>query len=301
MNLNLNSSFKYATVLLTVIITVITLSACKYDSNFSNDKITTTVESSPKAEASSPAKQDYNVSIGTNTYKDFTLDNVLHSEKNDDIHFNLYVPKSYDGSKAYALFVTLPGYEGLYFQGVGVNLRQESFGLEAQKYNNEMLIVTPQLNSWDEASAEETIELVKYLLSAYNIDKSKVYIEGYSGGGETASIVVGKRPDLFTAYLQVSSQWDGEYEFVAKTRLPVYIAIGKDDEYYGSKKSQNAYNTLYNLYKKQGLKDDEINKILVLDIKERNYFTSRNVLNEHGGGELFAKDKFIMSWLFDTH
>lgn len=46
-----------------------------------------------------------------------------------------------------------------------------------------MIIAAPQLNGWDEDSADETIVLVEYLLSAYNIDKSKVYIEGYSGGG----------------------------------------------------------------------------------------------------------------------
>ncbi len=211
------------------------------------------------------------------------------------------MPASYDGSKAYALYITLPGYEGLYFQGVGVNLQSENFAFEAQKYNREMIIAAPQLNGWDETSADETIALTEYLLSAYNIDKNKIFISGYSGGGETASIVVGKRPDLFTAYLQVSSQWDGEYESVVKAKLPVYIAIGKDDEYYGSEKSRTAYDTLYKLYQEQGVSEDEINKLLVLDIKERTYFTSRNVMNEHAGGGLFAEDDTIMSWLFGEH
>lgn len=281
---------------------VITLSACSIKNNSPNSYTTnTTGESSSKAQDTQPAKQNYAVTSGTDTYSGFSVDNVLHSENNGDIHFNLCIPKSYDGSKAYALFITLPGYEGLYFQGVGVNIRQENFGFEAQKYNSNMLIVAPQLNGWDEESADETITLVEYLLSAYNIDKSKIYIEGYSGGGETESQAVAKRPDLFTAYLQVSSQWDGEYDSVAKAKLPVYIAIGRDDEYYGSKKSQNAYDTLYNLYKKQGLTDDEIGKILVLDIKERDYFTSRNMTSEHGGGGLFAEDDAIMSWLFGEH
>lgn len=281
---------------------VITLSACSIKNNSPSSYTTnTTGESSSKAQDTQPAKQNYAVTSGTDTYSGFSVDNVLHSENNGDIHFNLCIPKSYDGSKAYALFITLPGYEGLYFQGVGVNIRQENFGFEAQKYNSNMLIVAPQLNGWDEESADETITLVEYLLSAYNIDKSKIYIEGYSGGGETESQAVAKRPDLFTAYLQVSSQWDGEYDSVAKAKLPVYIAIGRDDEYYGSKKSQNAYDTLYNLYKKQGLTDDEIGKILVLDIKERDYFTSRNMTSEHGGGGLFAEDDAIMSWLFGEH
>lgn len=224
----------------------------------------------------------------------------MHSRKYGDIHFNLFVPKSYDGSEPYALYITLPGYEGLYFQGVGINLHQENFAFEAQKYNKKMIIVAPQLNGWDEKSADETIAITEYLISAYNIDESRVYINGYSGGGETASIAVSKRPDLFTAYLHISSQWDGEFESVAKARLPVYIAIGKDDEYYGSEKSQNAYNTLYKLYKEQGLTDEEIAQILILDIKERNYFTSRNVTNEHAGGSLFAEDETIMSWLFEA-
>lgn len=289
-------------MLLTVAFTATILSSCTPYNNTSNNQTANTSAANPsKAQTTQPAKENYSVTNATDTYRDFTIDNILHSDNNGDILFNLYIPKSYDGSEAYALFVTLPGYEGLYFQGVGINLHEENFEFEAQKYNSNMIIVAPQLNGWDEESADETIALVEYLLSAYNIDKSKVYIEGYSGGGETASIAVSKRPDLFTAYLQVSSQWDGEYDSVAKAHLPVYIAIGRDDEYYGSGKSQCAYNTLYNLYKQQGLTESEIDKILVIDIKEREYFTSRNVDSEHGGGGLFAEDKDIMSWLFGKH
>lgn len=201
-------------------------------------------------------------------------------------------------SKPYALYFTLPGYEGLYFQGVAVNLKSEVFGFEAQKYNSEMIIVAPQLSDWGETSADQTIALVEYFLENYNIDASKVYGNGFSGGGETMSQVVGKRPDLFTAYLQVSSQWDGEYEPVVEQRLPVYFAIGRNDEYYGSEPTQRAYDTLYGLYEEQGLSDVEIDELLVLDIKEHDYFTDRNTTNEHGGGGLFAYDEEIMGWLF---
>lgn len=135
-------------------------------------------------------------------------------------------------------------------------------------------------------------------LGQYNIDSKKVYGNGLSGGGETMSIVMGKRPDLFTAYLQVSSQWDGEYESVAEQHLPVYFAIGRNDEYYGCEPTQTAYDTLHALYEQQGLTDEEIDKLLVLDIKEHDYFTQRYFSNEHGGGGLFAYDEEIMGWLF---
>lgn len=55
--------------------------------------------------------------------------------------------------------VTLPGYQGLYFQGVGENIRTEDFGFEAQKYITDMIIVAPQLNDWGQTSADQTIEL----------------------------------------------------------------------------------------------------------------------------------------------
>lgn len=235
---------------------------------------------------------------GTEVYRGFVVDNVLHSASEGDIHYNVYIPESYDGSTPYALYFTLPGYEGLYFQGAAANIRSEEFGFEAQKYNDKMIIVAPQLNDWGETSADQTIALVEYFLQQYNIDTSKVYGNGYSGGGETMSIVMGKRPDLFTAYLHASSQWDGEYEPEVRQHLPVYFAIGRNDEYYSSAPTQDAYDTFYRLYEQQGLTRAEIDELLVLDIKEKDYFTQRNAPNEHGGGGLFAYDEEIMGWLF---
>lgn len=254
--------------------------------------------SNASSTASSPTTKQETVTAGTQRYRNFVVDNILHSVNAGDIHYNSYVPDSYDASNPYALYVTLPGYEGLYFQGVAQNLKSEAFGFEAQKYNDKMIIVAPQLSDWGETSANQTIALVEYFLEKYNIDRTKVYANGFSGGGETMSIVVGKRPDLFAAYLHVSSQWDGVYEPVAKARLPVYFAIGENDEYYGAAPTRDAYETLYSLYEKQGLSQAEIDKLLVLDIKDHAYFTQRNAPNEHGGGGLFAYDTTIMGWLF---
>lgn len=238
------------------------------------------------------------VTEGTEEYQGFILDNVLHSEKNGDIHYNLYVPDSYDGSRPYALFFTLPGYEGLYFQGVGENLYSENFGFTAQEYDPQMIIVAPQLSDWGETSADQTIALVEYFLANYNIDPDRVYGEGYSGGGETMSLVMGKRPELFTAYLQCSSQWDGAYDPVVESRTPVYIVVGESDEYYGSGPSREAYENLYERYREEGLSEEEIDELLVLDIKPAQYFDSQGAASQHGGGNLFAEDEEIMGWLF---
>ncbi len=197
-----------------------------------------------------------------------------------------------------ALYFTLPGYEGLYFQGVGVNLRAESYGFEAQKYNDKMIIVAPQLSDWGMTSARQTVALVRYFLSAYHIDETKVYANGYSGGGETMSLVMGIAPELFTAYLHCSAQWDGDLTVLAQAKTPVYMAIGRNDEYYGSARLISSYEQLVSLYREQGMTDEEIAKLVILDVKEADYFAERGISNEHGGGGFFAFDGELMGWLF---
>ena len=255
------------------------------------------VQETPGPAPDPSPEPELEITQGTETYRGFQMDNVLHAPEGD-IHYHIYIPDSYDGSEAYALFLTLPGYEGLYFQGMGQNLYSEDFAFEALNYNDKMIVVAPQLSDWGETSAEQTIALTEYLLDAYNIDPDRVYAEGYSGGGETMSQVMGLRPDLFTAYLQCSSQWDGAYEPVVEARVPVYFAIGESDEYYGSEPSREAYDQLHELYTQAGLSEEEIDQLLVLDIKDADYFRAGGAPNQHGGGNLFARDPEIMGWLF---
>ncbi len=249
---------------------------------------------------SSPTKgkpANNGIEFGTRKQGGFIVDNVLHSDTQGDIHFSSYIPESYDGSEPYALFVTLPGWEGLYFQGVGANLG-ESYPFEARNYNDKMIILSPQLDDWGETSANMAIELTEYFLEHYNIDRKKVYLHGFSGGGETGSLVMGKRPELFSAYLMTSSKWNGDLRVLANARTPVYMAIGEDDSYYGSDCLKQAYSDLYALYEAQGLSADEIRKLLILDVKEQEYFTKRGFTHQHGGGMAFAEDESIMGWLF---
>lgn len=257
----------------------------------------TQVQETPEPAPAPSPEPELEVTEGTETYRGFQMDNVLHAPEGD-IHYHIYVPETYDGSEPYALFLTLPGYEGLYFQGMGQNLYSENFAFEALNYNDHMIVAAPQLSDWGETSAEQTIALTEYLLGHYNIDQERVYTEGYSGGGETMSQVMGMRPDLFTAYLQCSSQWDGAYEPVVEARVPVYFVIGESDEYYGSGPSQEAYDSLHELYEQAGLSQAEIDQLLVLDIKDADYFRDGGAPNQHGGGNLFAQDPEIMGWLF---
>ena len=199
------------------------------------------------AEAAAPTA----ITIGAQLQRGFLNDNVYHSDLGD-IHYSSYIPESYDGSEPYALFITLPGWEGLYFQGVGANMA-EDFDPEAIRYNDRMIVLSPQLNDWGETSANEAIALTEYFLEHYNIDRTRVYLHGMSGGGETGSLVMGKRPDLYAAYLMTSSQWDGDLDVLAEARTPVYMAIGENDSYYGSDSLKQSYAGLRKRYEAQRL------------------------------------------------
>ena len=203
-------------------------------------------EPAPKP-SGQPLTQDDSVTLGTIEERGFVVDNVLHSQQDGNIHFSSYIPADYDGSTPYALFITLPGWEGLYFQGVGANL-QEDYGDMAQEYVSDMIVLSPQLSDWGDTSANQTIALTEYFLEHYNIDPDRVYLEGLSDGGETGSLVICKRPELYTAYLSVSTQWDGDLAVLAAARTPVYMVIGKNDSYYGSGSLKAAYAQLRSLY-----------------------------------------------------
>lgn len=89
----------------------------------------------------------------------FILD-CLHSEQEGDIHYNVYIPDSYDGTKEYALYAFCQ-LSGLYFQGVE-NIRTEDFWFEHK--NTIRNIIFSTVNDWW-SIADQAIELTyAYLL-----------------------------------------------------------------------------------------------------------------------------------------
>ena len=187
---------------------------------------------------------------------------------------------------------------GLYFQGVGADLRWETMPFAARDYDPDMIIASAQLNDWGMTSALDAVALTEYLMSAYSIDPNRVYLSGYSGGGETGSLVMELRPELYAAYLMMASQWDGDLESLAKARTPVYMIIGEDDSYYGSESLKNTYAELHTLYEAKGLSDPEINDILVLNVKDADWFKERGISDQHGGGMAFPEESGLLECFF---
>lgn len=229
-------------------------------------------------------------------YEDFIVDNTLELE-NTTLHFSSKFPTDFDSDKEYNLYIALPWWEWLYFQWLWTNIKYEKYAFEAQKYKDDLIVISPQLDDWWGKSANDVITLVEYIKNHYNI--SKIYISWVSWWGETLSIVLGKRPELFTSALFISSQWNWNHETLVKNKIPLYMVIWENDSYYGSKKTKDAYKKLYALYKEQGLTDDAINEILILDVKPHEYFTQKWFSDEHAWCVSFAYEEDIMSRFFN--
>ena len=238
----------------------------------------------------------------------FQMDQAFVSDSEGTIHYNLYVPESYNGTVPYALYMALPGWGGLYFQGVGSDLR-EAFPYAGPLYNSQMIVVSPQLNDWGVTSARQAIALTEHLMDTYSIDLSRVYISGYSGGGETLSRVLELRPELYTAALFVSSQWDGDPAPLVEAKTPVYLFTAENDSYYGSEPVRRAYQRIQDLYVEAGLSEEEIADLLVMDIRSDaqldalreehdDQFGTVYAMDYHGAGMLAAFDESVMNWVF---
>ena len=47
--------------------------------------------------------------------------------------------------------------------------------------------------------------------------------------------------------------------------------------------------------------EEEIDKMIVLDVKPAEFFTERGFRDQHSGGQAFAHEKSVMGWLFGEH
>ena len=232
------------------------------------------------------------------------LNNVL-SGAEGDIHYTYYLPKDYDESKSYPMLVTLPGWSERFYTIETTPFTENEYALKnAEAWTDtagDIIVVSPSLTDWGDRSARQTIELTEYFINNFAVDRERIYAAGYSAGGETLSRAIDMRPELFAAYLHSASQWDGGYEAATRHRVPVYICMSEKDEYYGPEKAREAYEGLKSAYKAEGISDEEINDLLVLDLKDDSYFEGRLIGNYHGSGQLFAYDSRIINWMISRN
>ena len=78
-----------------------------------------------------------------------------------------------------------------------------------------------------------------------------------------------------------------------RTRLHLINAASLGDEDLREK--------LVSLYKEMGFSEEQIDRLVVLDLKDQAWFDERGIRDQHGGGGSFAHEADIMGWLFGEH
>lgn len=59
--------------------------------------------------------------------------------------------------------------------------------------------------------------------------------------------------------------------------------------------------TLCDIYKARGKTQEEIDRLVVLDVRSQQFFTEHGFTDQHAGGGPFANDETTMGWLFGLH
>lgn len=70
--------------------------------------------------------------------------------------------------------------------------------------------------------------------------------------------------------------------------------MAENDEYYGSQKARDAYDSLRDAYQSEGWSDEQIDEVLQMEIPDNEYFNSRGIYNYHGERMFYLKMK--RSW-----
>ena len=151
----------------------------------------------------------------------------------DDIRYGIFVPTDYDAAKKYSLIIYLHGYSDL--TSWDLEYYHEPF---QSKYPS--IILTPKCptslsdgwgNSWytpNSYAIVKTYKLIDSIKTTYNIDTSRMYINGTSMGGYGTMNVLASKPGLFAAAYVVCG---GGYTATARNvmQTPLWIFHGSDD------------------------------------------------------------------------
>jgi predicted peptidase len=152
------------------------------------------------------------------------------------LKYNLYIPKNYDANKSYplVLFIHDAGVVSTdpritLIQGLGAVI----WATPSEQAKHECFVLAPQYptvivndNSEAEPHLDVTVDLVKAIVSQYNIDKNRVYTTGQSMGCMASIEMMIRNPDLFAAALLIAGQWDATKMSVL-TKANMWIVVSE--------------------------------------------------------------------------
>jgi predicted esterase len=144
--------------------------------------------------------------------------------------YRLFVPASYDGSKAYPLIIALHGMggdENSYFD----QYAQGGFKTDAEKRG--YLVACPKgrepASMYTGSAERDVMDVLAEVRRAYRIDSDRIYLTGHSMGGYGTWSVAMNHPEIFAALAPVAG--GGNPSTMAKiAHIPQLVVHGDNDK-----------------------------------------------------------------------
>ena len=139
------------------------------------------------------------------------------------------LPQDYasQGSAAFPLILFLHGND---MKGSDLNMLRESGLTDVFKARHlPAIVVAPQCPTTDDWNIHVLSQLIDELCAKYRIDRNRIYLAGFSAGGDTVWNLALEYPDRFAALVTVAGESDPNDAARIKD-VPVWAFEGKDDE-----------------------------------------------------------------------
>lgn len=185
---------------------------------------------------------DKEVDAGTHELAELNLGHNPYQERRGDFRraylspvdhtlqpYRVYVPNSYDGTKAFPLVVALHGMggdENSYFD----QYANGAFKVEAEKHG--YIVVCPKgrkpASMYQGDAEKDVLDVIAAAERDYSIDRDRVYLTGHSMGGYGTWSIAIAHPDLFAAIAPISG--GGNPARVAQvSNIPALVVHGDAD------------------------------------------------------------------------
>lgn len=152
-----------------------------------------------------------------------TVDNTLQP-------YQMFVPSSYDKSKAFPLIIALHGMggdENSYFAGYG----QGAFKVEAEKHG--YIVACPKgrkpASMYIGDAEKDVMDVLAEVRRAYNVDADRIYLTGHSMGGYGTWSVAMNHPEVFAAIAPISGGANNPASMSKIAHIPQLIVHGDTD------------------------------------------------------------------------
>ncbi len=148
------------------------------------------------------------------------------------MNYQLFVPDEYEANQnmEWPIILFLHGNKK---RGDNIHLLDD-YGLNwtaERKQDFKFIVVTPQCpesSSWP-FEREAVLTLLDEIISTYRVDRERVYLVGFSMGGNGAWDLAAFAPERFAAVVPISGWFDTEKALLLKD-IPIWAFHGEDDD-----------------------------------------------------------------------